>query len=995
MKRTGRLLFALCLTAALAFCALGAQADGTKGTLPDVGERMNGFVTTAAGEIPSAGAETRTLTHEVSGATLYLIQNDDPELAFQIGYRTPYLDETDANHVFEHAVLASSDKYPSKNLFFNLAGGTYSTFVNAQTTLVNTTYPLASLSEEQLLKMMDAYLSCLTAPGILEEENFFKREAIRYSLYEPDGPITLSGTVLNEDTGSLTDTTWETSRGLLRALYPGKAAGNMLGRANLNYRDLTYENTMKVYELAYAFDNALIVLYGDMDFARVTAFLDEAYLAQSPARGTDLTGYFHEDVEPGFVRQELDTPAYQGSATEDASTILYGFACPDATQEQLVAAALLVNLLNRDGSPLQKRMREAGVAQAAQGTIETSAMPAIMFSLVDARPEQQEALRAAVDGALQEVSDRGFDPTFLDGALHSLSLGNKLQREANSLGIALAETIGRYWAITERADVLETDEALFRTIQEEGDAPLRAVAALLLEAPRRALVCGTPRPGLAEALDQEREDYLADMKRAMTDEEIQALIEETAAFDAWNAEETVNYNFSIPVEDLPDPQEYPEVRRETADGVTWRTVPAKAEVLKVQLYFDTDFVAEEDLPYLVLYTRLVGGLATQTMTKEETELAVARQAYGLSISSTGFADESADGLRPMLCAEFIAEPEEAAQGARLCLALLSQTRFDERDALLAQADQILLGLNLARPDDPFGWVVTGSLGGLEKPLTYTRYLKVESYRVLKAALSAAKESPEGFEALRAKLEDIREKLLRRGGVDVVICGEEAQAQALREALAPELAALRERETPAHDYSLIRESARRWGGITEAADQSVAMSVPIDGVVEGRFLPFLTAVEDRVLTPELRYAGYVYSAGTELALSLYACQYTANDVGLANTAALFEALPENIRGLSLTQEALDGYTQMSYGMQTVPMGPLTLAEMAAWIDMRGYDAQALRETIADMRNARVEDQEEAAQAFARAMEDAALVVLGTEKQLTENAELFDEVVDLRN
>lgn len=49
----------------------------------------------------------------------------------------------------------------------------------------------------------------------------------------------------------------------------------------------------------------------------------------------------------------------------------------------------------------------------------------------------------------------------------------------------------------------------------------------------------------------------------------------------------------------------------------------------------------------------------------------------------------------------------------------------------------------------------------------------------------------------------------------------------------------------------------------------------------------------------------------------------------------------------------------------------------------------------MRNARVEDQEEAAQAFARAMEDAALVVLGTEKQLTENAELFDEVVDLRN
>lgn len=56
-------------------------------------------------------------THEKSGAELVWIKNSDPELAFSIGYHTPYIDETDTNHIFEHAILASSEKYPSKNFF--------------------------------------------------------------------------------------------------------------------------------------------------------------------------------------------------------------------------------------------------------------------------------------------------------------------------------------------------------------------------------------------------------------------------------------------------------------------------------------------------------------------------------------------------------------------------------------------------------------------------------------------------------------------------------------------------------------------------------------------------------------------------------------------------------------------------------------------------------------------------------------------------------------
>ena len=97
--------------------------------------------------------------------------------------------------MFEHGILASSEKYPSKNLFFDLAGKSYSTFVNAFTYNTFTAYPVSSESEEQLIKLIDAYLSCMVAPDILTNENIFRREAVRYELDSPEDEIRMIGTV--------------------------------------------------------------------------------------------------------------------------------------------------------------------------------------------------------------------------------------------------------------------------------------------------------------------------------------------------------------------------------------------------------------------------------------------------------------------------------------------------------------------------------------------------------------------------------------------------------------------------------------------------------------------------------------------------------------------------------------------------------------------------------------------------------------------------------
>ena len=79
----------------------------------------------------------------------------------------------------------------------------------------------------------------------------------------------------------LNDTDNEALRNVLRALYPGEAAANANGQAHRFYKDLTYEHTMEMYDRFYRFDNALILLYGDLDWKRFLAFLDKEYLCDA------------------------------------------------------------------------------------------------------------------------------------------------------------------------------------------------------------------------------------------------------------------------------------------------------------------------------------------------------------------------------------------------------------------------------------------------------------------------------------------------------------------------------------------------------------------------------------------------------------------------------------------------------------------------------------------------------------------------------------------
>ena len=164
MKRILALLVSLSLM--LSFTLVSAENEAAKA--------LNGFTLKETRRFELLGADIELYEHDKTGALVMFILNDDLNRTFEITFRTPAETDKGIAHVLEHSVLDGSEKYPSKSLFFNLSYQTYNTYMNAATYNFMTTYPVASLSEAQLLKLADFYTDSVFNPMIIEDESIFR-----------------------------------------------------------------------------------------------------------------------------------------------------------------------------------------------------------------------------------------------------------------------------------------------------------------------------------------------------------------------------------------------------------------------------------------------------------------------------------------------------------------------------------------------------------------------------------------------------------------------------------------------------------------------------------------------------------------------------------------------------------------------------------------------------------------------------------------------------
>ena len=179
------------------------------------------------------------LKHKKSGARVVVLENEDENKVFSIGFRTPPSDSTGVPHILEHSVLCGSTKYPAKEPFVELAKGSLNTFLNAMTYPDKTVYPIASCNDTDFKNIMDVYLDAVFHPNIYSRKQIFMQEGWHYELESAESPLIYNGVVYNEMKGAFSSPDDVLARYCLNSLYPDTSYGTESGGDPEAIPDLT------------------------------------------------------------------------------------------------------------------------------------------------------------------------------------------------------------------------------------------------------------------------------------------------------------------------------------------------------------------------------------------------------------------------------------------------------------------------------------------------------------------------------------------------------------------------------------------------------------------------------------------------------------------------------------------------------------------------------------------------------------------------------------
>lgn len=966
--------------------------------LPEEGDEVYGFKVTDRGYYKAANGETVTFKHIKSGATLVYIKNDDKNLAFNISYKTPQTDETDRNHVFEHAILASSEKYPSSDVFFDVYNKTYNTYVNASTMLTVTNYMVSSMSSEQLEKMIDVYLSCMVAPGIAENENFFKREALNYTLESCEENIELGGTVFSEDMGYLTNMGFNSMNSVLDALYPNETASNMLGRSVENYKELTYEHTVELYNMCYHFDNSIITLYGDLDYKKFLKFIDEEYLSKYENNNTDLSEYEDEKTPEKYTDTVVYSPAYSEDTAVDASVISYAVDLDGYEYEDILKLTYLAAMLNSGGSPLERKLKEAGINNAFNCNVNMEgSKPYICFELYNTNEDVKKQFENVVKETLKEVSQKGLGEEY-ENTLTSSEITENLSKEDYDFGINSALTLSVYWAATGKTDIYDLDTEVFNELKADKTmSEVKRLAGSLLDPENSALVATVPKPGLADEIDSEREEYLSQMKEKMSEEEINALVKETEEYNKWSNESISNDNVSISPQQLPEPEDLENVSVTKSGEVTNYYAEAGNGIGSYSLIFDGGTISKEDLYYLYIYNILLTNVKTNKYTSDEISKLMPVYLNNFNIGMSYYKTKEQEEPTPKISVSWFSRDEDYEKSLELALNIMGESDFSDVDEIIATLEYYLPYCNPAKTSDTMGFVSNAALSGISENAAFYMYLESnEVYELINDILNKLYNN-EGYEKeLANKLNEIMKQVVHKDDVmTAVVCAGESENKVIgiNNKLLNRLPELNKEKA---EYSFDKPEKKE-AYIAEVSNQTSYNVLPFDESFKGEYIPFVSMISDLYTIPTARFKNGVYSAGTSFAVSTdasYVYSYTYSDPNVGKTVDMYENTVKAFEGTEITQEELDDYIVAAYSGFVVPQGDYSRAKTAINYEVLGIDRDLNKKYADGIKNAKAEDMEDALECIQKMLDNGYIAFIGNSTSVENEKDIFDAVTDLR-
>lgn len=567
-------------------------------------------------------SEGYLLRHKKSGARVLLMENDDENKVFLIGFRTPPEDSTGVAHILEHSVLCGSKNFPVKDPFVELVKGSLNTFLNAMTYPDKTVYPVASCNDKDFQNLMHVYMDAVFYPNIYQHDEIFRQEGWSYNLESKEDALTYNGVVYNEMKGAFSSPEGVLDRVVLNTLFPDNTYANESGGDPDVIPELTYEQFLDFHRKYYHPSNSYIYLYGNMDMEEKLKWLDEMYLSEFDTLEIDSEIRMQEPFE-AVKDVEITYSISSNESEEDNTYLSYNKVIGTTLDKELYQAFQILDyaLLSAPGAPLKKALVDAGIGKDIMGSYDNGIYQP-MFSVVakNANQEQKEAFVTIIENTLADIVKNGMDKKALAAGLNY----NEFRyREADfgnyPKGLMYGLQMFDSWLYDEEKPFLHVEATTtfaFLKSQVENGYFERLIQKYLLDNTHGAIVTVKPEKGRTARLDKELEEKLQSYKNSLSEEEVEALVSATHQLVEYQeSEDAKEDQEKIPILNVSDiSREILPLCNEVLDydgtPVIYHEIETNG-IGYVDVLFDLSGVSEELLPYAGILQAVLGMIDTE------------------------------------------------------------------------------------------------------------------------------------------------------------------------------------------------------------------------------------------------------------------------------------------------------------------------------------------------------------------------------------------------
>ncbi|WP_368488959.1 insulinase family protein [Clostridium sp. BJN0013] len=970
----------------------------------DLGKIYNGFKLLEKKNIEEINSIGMLFEHEKSGARLFFLKNEDDNKVFSISFRTPPDDSTGVPHILEHSVLCGSRKFPVKEPFVELVKGSLNTFLNAMTFPDKTMYPVASVNNKDFLNLMDVYLDATFYPNIYKYPEIMMQEGWHYELDDKDKEITYKGVVYNEMKGAFSSPESILFRKISESLYPDTQYGVESGGDPDVIPELTQQQFLAFHSKYYHPSNSYIYLYGDMDILEKLEFIDREYLSNFNKRQIDSTIL---EQAPFDSQKEMiiKYPISSGEKEEDKTFLSMNYSVGKVIDNELYLAFDILEhlLLETPSSPLKKALIDANIGKDVFGIFEASMLQPIFSIIVkNSNEDKKNSFKELVKKTLIDIVNKGIDRKLIES---SINIKEFQLREADYKGYPKGLIYGMKcmdsWLYDGEPWMHLSYESVLNKIKSQVDNNYfeNIIDKYILKNNHSSILIVKPEKGLTEKREVELKKKLKDFKESISDNDIDNIIKDTLKLkERQNIRDSKEDLMKIPLLSISDIDPKPkklELVEKNKDKVKILFYPIFTNsIYYVNLYFDTQGIKEELIPYISLLSTVLGKVSTKNYDYEDLTKEINIYTGGIGYSPQIFGENKSN---KEFYPKFIVKSKVLTNNLEKLILLLKDiinyTKFDEKKRLkeiiqetksrmemtMFQRGHIVVANHVCSYFSPMSRY-EDILGGLE---FYNFVCQLE------------KNFEDKVEDISKKLKEVSSEIFNKKNLIINLTCEEKDYSIFENKVSDLISELKDEEVTKVKYKFDLE-AKNEGLMTSSKVQYIAKAynyMELGYPYTGKLLVLKAIANYEYLWNQIRVQGGAYGSFASFQKNGNAFFTSYRDPNLKRTVEVYNNAAEYFKNFRADSRQMTKYIIGTISDLDFPLSPSMKGERATEYKIKHITYEDLQKEREEILNTKEEDIVAFADLISHIMSKDNICVMGNEEKIRENKDIFKNLVSL--